>query len=69
MTPAPRTAWCDEHNQPMRTIRTGDDRIVCWFVWWTEAMSRPRFDYEVAAPEPQPCRPGTRIVIDIREPA
>jgi hypothetical protein len=22
----------------MRRVRTSDDRIVCWFIWWVEAM-------------------------------
>ena len=60
---APRTRWCDEHNLPYSAIRTGDDRMVCWFVWWTEAMDRAA----TSSPVPvvaAPCRSSERIVIE-----
>ena len=36
------TQWCNEHDLPMRAVRTVDDRIVCWFVWWVEHPLRGR---------------------------
>ncbi len=38
------TQWCNEHDLPMRAVRTADDRIVCWFVWWMDAMDRRALD-------------------------
>ena len=32
--------WCETHDLPYSTIRTGDDRMVCWWIWWAEAMDR-----------------------------
>ena len=56
VSPTP-TPWCDEHDLPMRAIRTADDRIVCWYIWWLEAIGGwadgKAFAY---------CRPGTRTV-------
>ena len=58
------TQWCNEHDLPMRTIRTADDRIVCWFIWWREAMEQSipiedRFPYD----PPQPCDLSYRVVL------
>lgn len=52
--------WCDEHDLPMRTIRTGDDRIVCWYTWWIEATGYPR------PPNAGHCRPGTPRLVEER---
>lgn len=56
MPPAP-TPWCDEHDLPMRSIRTADDRIVCWYIWWLEAVGGKADGQAFAY-----CRPGTRTV-------
>ena len=65
------TQWCNEHDLPMRTIRTADDRIVCWFVWWVDAMdqSLPLEDALADALDPtvpriKPCIPSFRVVLD-----
>ena len=31
---------CDSHDVAIRNIRTGDDRIVCWFIWWSEMAEK-----------------------------
>ena len=67
------TPWCNEHDIPLRRVRTGDDRIVCWFIWWIEAMDRAvpiedRFPYAPA----KGCDPSYRVVLSqgfIKEPA
>lgn len=48
--------WCDFHDEPMRKIRTDDDRIVCWFAWWLETTDTTG---RVTA---MPCRPGRRLI-------
>lgn len=68
-------AWCDEHDLPMRNMRTPDDRIVCWFLWWLDAMEQAHGPPngpavgEDGRPAVASCRPGSRIVIDCRVPA
>ncbi len=60
------TQWCNEHDLPMRTIRTGDDRIVCWFIWWVEAMDQlyPMDDFaEDNRPPIKACIPSYRVVL------
>lgn len=60
------TQWCDEHDLPMRTIRTGDDRIVCWFIWWVDCMERcyPIEDLvDPIRPPIKACIPGYRAVL------
>ena len=32
--------WCRTHDLPYSKVRTGNDRMVCWWIWWTEAMDR-----------------------------
>ncbi len=51
------TDWCDEHDLPMRGIRTADDRIVCWYIWWLEAIGGKPDGQAFAY-----CRPGIRNV-------
>ncbi len=56
--------WCSTHDLPFRTIRTGEDRIVCWFVWWIEAMDRSlniedRYDTNHL----EPCFHSSRLVV------
>lgn len=67
------TPWCNEHDLPMRTTRTADDRIVCWFIWWVEAQYRiaqvavdadlPLLPLEEALPHIKPCVPSMRVVL------
>lgn len=52
-TPGIVTPWCDEHDLPMRLIRTRDDGIVCWFVW----TYLPDYRFGIRA-----CIEGSRLV-------
>ena len=59
------TQWCNEHDLPMRTVRTADDRIVCWFIWWMDAMDRrpPGVSLEEISVPILPCDPSFRVVL------
>ena len=60
------TRWCNEHDLPLRTVRTGNDRIVCWFVWWVDAMDRslPLEDVmDPTRPAIKPCIESYRVVL------
>ena len=52
--PGIETPWCEEHDLPMRLVRTGDDRIVCWLAW-SVLVGGDQFLIE-------PCAPGVRLV-------
>ncbi len=58
------TPWCNTHDLPLNRVRTGDDRIVCWFVWWIEAMDRSvPADGVKIAPKIRGCDPSYRVVL------
>ncbi len=67
--------WCETHNLPYSTVRTDDDRMVCWWIWWTEAMDRWSKLKDEAAnlssrkSSPQTaCRPVDRVVMPTHRP-
>ena len=66
LTSAKPTDWCEQHDLPFRTIRTANDRVVCWYIWWYEILERDPEGYIATHPDmtnPLPCRHGERLVV------
>ena len=53
------TPWCNEHDLPLRRVRTDDDRIMCWFSWWYRAMGTEGTDRLLI----EACEPSYRVVL------
>ena len=51
--------WCEYHEVPYRRVLTNDDRMVCWFSWWVEAMN--------GEPLQEPCIPGKRAILNVKQ--
>ncbi len=57
------TPWCNAHDLPLNRVRTGDDRIVCWFAWWIEAMDRSVPADQEMVSKIRGCDPSYRVVL------
>ena len=51
--------WCESHEIPYRRVRTSDDRMVCWYSWWREAIDGQPLD--------APCIPGKRAILNVNQ--